>query len=70
MNIGDRVLYNGEPATVSNEVRPKCKCKGQGHYVITLDSDNTDHKVPLTTILESYKPLNMANQQIEPLRLV
>jgi hypothetical protein len=66
MNVGDKVLYEGQVATIVDEVRPKCRCKGQGHYEIRLEEGNFRKKVPLTTIFEPFKPLNMAHQQIAP----
>lgn len=65
MKVGDIVLYEGQVATVVNEVRPKCRCKGEGYYVIHLEESNSSRKLPLSTVLEPYKPLTMANQKIE-----
>jgi hypothetical protein len=64
MNVGDKVLFEGKVLTVVNEVRPKCRCKGDGYYV--LEFEGTTIKVPLTTVLEPFKPLEMAQQKLTP----
>jgi len=63
MNIGDKVLYNGEVATLVEEVRPACKCKGKGHYTLQIEGSNFRKEVPITTILEPYTPLGMNLKQ-------
>jgi hypothetical protein len=67
MKIGDKVLYKDQIATVINEVRPRCKCKGAGYYEINPEGYPKNHmiRVSLDTVLEPYKPLTMANQKIE-----
>jgi len=64
MKIGGKVLYEGQVATVINEVRPKCRCKGEGYYLLEVEGEGTK-KVSLTTVLEPYTPLTMANQKLE-----
>ena len=70
MNIGDKVLYEGQVATIVHEVRPKCRCKGMGHYEIQFEEGNFRKKVPLTTILEPFKPLEMAHHKLTPHTLI
>lgn len=65
MKIGDIVSYEGQVATVINEVRPKCRCKGEEYYLLNLEKSNSIKKVPLSIVLEPYKPLTMANQKIK-----
>ena len=42
MEIGDKVTWDGKVGTIVNVVRPKCKCKGKGHYVINVNGVNED----------------------------
>ena len=67
MKIGDKVLYNGQIATVVDKVNPRCRCKGKGYYELNLEGypKNHMHRVPLDIILEPYVPLTMANQKLE-----
>jgi hypothetical protein len=66
MNIGDKVLYEGQVATIVREFRPRCRCKGDGHYELHFEEGNFSKKVPLTTVFEPFKPLAMAQQQLTP----
>jgi len=70
MKVGDKVLYEGQVATLINEVRPKCRCKGDGYYEIEIESSNSRKKLPLTTVLEPFKPVEMAHQQLTPHTLI
>jgi hypothetical protein len=74
MNIGDKVIYEGQVATVVNEVRPKCKCKGKGagYYELNVEGfpNNHMHRVPLTTVLEPFMPLTMTNQKLNKHKLI
>lgn len=67
MKIGDKVLYEGKVAEVVGENRPRCKCKGAGYYELNVEGfpNNHMHRVPLTTFLEPYTHLTMANQEIK-----
>ena len=69
MNIGDKVLYEGQVATLINEVRPKCRYKGEGYYELHMEG-NFRKKVPLTTILEPFKPLEMVHHKLTPHTLI
>jgi len=66
MNVGDNVLYDGRVYTILRVVRPRCRCKGNGHYELQSQEDGYVIKVPIETNLEPYKPLTMANQILEP----
>jgi hypothetical protein len=72
MNIGDKVIYEGQVATVVNEVRPKCKCKGAGYYELNVEgfANNHMHRVSLTTVLEPFMPLTMTNQKLNKHKLI
>ncbi len=72
MKKGDKVIYQGQVATVIREVRPKCRCKGIGYYELNLDSypKNHMHRVPLDIVLEPFKPLEMTKQKLETHKLV
>jgi len=70
MKIGDKVLYQGQVATVVNEVRPRCRCKGHGYYELHLEEGNYRKKVSLSTILEPFRPLEMTKQKLEVHKLV
>jgi len=72
MKIGDKVLYNGEIATVVSEVTPKCRCKGHGYYELSIEGypKSRRFRIPLDTVLEPYKPLTMANQELKVHNLV
>ena len=69
MKVGDIVLYEGQQVTIISEVRPRCRCKGEGYFILELESGNRI-KIPLTTVLEPYKPLTMANQNLEVHKLI
>lgn len=65
MKVGDKVLYNNQIATIVRESRPKCRCKGRGYYLLEIEGSDYEIQIPLTTNLELYKPLTMANQNLE-----
>lgn len=65
MKVGDKVLYENRVATVINEKRPKCRCKGMGFYEIQIDNTEIILKIPGNVILELYKPLTLTNQKLE-----
>jgi hypothetical protein len=54
-SIGDIVLFEDKKAVVTDIVRPKCMCKGQGFYMLHLVEENYRKKVPVSTILETWK---------------
>jgi hypothetical protein len=64
MEIGDRVTWNGHVGTLVGIDRPKCKCKGQGHY--RIDVDGVINKIPINTKLEPYEPIGLINTNIPP----
>lgn len=65
MKIGDTVLYEGQIAKLVGEFRPKCRCKGDGFYTLQIEGEFDFKRIPLTTELEPYTPLTMANQKLE-----
>jgi hypothetical protein len=72
MKVGDKVLYEGKIATVINKVNPRCCCKGKSYYELNFEGypKNHMHRVPLDTVLEPYKPLTMANQELKVHNLI
>ena len=54
-SVGDIVSFEGKKAVVMQISQPKCRCKGQGFYMLHLFEENYRKKVPLTTVLETYK---------------
>lgn len=64
MEIGDRVTWNGHIGVITGIERPKCKCKGQGNYLI--DVNGVINKIPITTKLELYEPIGLINTNITP----
>jgi len=54
-NVGDIVSFEGKKATVIQISQPKCRCKGQGFYVLHLFEENYRKKVPLTTVLNLHE---------------
>jgi|TARA_R110000803_G_scaffold208584_1_gene277356 hypothetical protein len=53
MEIGDRVTWNGHIGTLVSIDKPRCKCKGQGHYKI--DVGGVINKIPIKTKLVLYE---------------
>jgi hypothetical protein len=64
MEVGDKVTWDGKVGVVLSINRPKCKCKGKGHYMI--DVDGVSYKVPITTKLEKYESVGLINTNIPP----
>lgn len=53
--VGDIVSFEGKKAEVMQVLKPRCRCMGQGFYMLHLFEENYRRRVPLTTILETYK---------------
>lgn len=53
--VGDIVLFENKKAVVKEIIQPKCLCKGQSFYVLHLVEENYRKKIPLSTVLESWK---------------
>jgi hypothetical protein len=62
MEIGNKVTWNGHVGVITDIVKPKCKCKGQGHYVI--DVNGVLNKIPLNTKLELYESIGIIGANI------
>lgn len=65
MKKGDKVLYQGQIATIVDKFNPRCRCKGDGYYELHLEEGNYRKKVSLTTVLEPFIPLEMTKQKLE-----
>lgn len=72
MKKGDKVLYQGQLATIVDKVNPRCRCKGKGYYELHIEGypENHMHRVTLDTLLEPFKPLEMTKQKIETHKLI
>jgi len=66
MNIGDKVIYEGQVATVVNEVRPKCKCKGAGYYELNVEGFPNNHmyRVSFNYSFRTFHTINYGKSKI------
>lgn len=65
MEIGDKVTWNGHIGTITGIDKPRCKCKGRGHYLI--DVNGVINKIPINKKgLELYEPIGLINTKIPP----
>ena len=64
IEIGDKVRYDGEVMTVVDIIRPRCKCKGAGSYVLEFDGERI--KIPRRTKLEKVESIGLVNINITP----
>ena len=64
MEVGDKVTWNGHVGVITDIIRPKCKCKGQGHYLI--DVGGVINKISINTKLKLYESIGLINTNITP----
>jgi hypothetical protein len=62
MEIGDKVTWNGHVGIITDILKPACKCKGKGHYLI--DVNGVINKIPITTKLEKYESIGLIGTNV------
>lgn len=67
MEIGDKVIWDGQIGVINGIEKPRCKCKGKGYYLIYVNG--VINKVPLTVKLKPYNPIGLINTNINPHRI-
>lgn len=63
--VGDKVIYEGQIATVISRTIPKCKCKGKGYYKLAVEGERGYKRVPITTELEDYNPIGLISTNVQ-----